>query len=300
MTSRLPARKREIGAHSGGGSVASLSLRAYSLLEEAIVTQQIAPGATVTEAQLSELIGMSRMPTREAVRRLARENLLTVLPKRGIVVQPIDAHAQLRLLETRREVERLLARLVARESNNAQKAALRELALRFEEAAAKADTLAFVHADKSFNELCLASCGNDFVVGAMSLMQGPSRRFWFQRSRDAEILVGSAALHAALAIAMASGDAEAAARASDRLLDSAELFARRAIEESHSAALYRTLVEFFYGTFPRRSCSSTHRPKPAMHTSYLSTFRNVRFRASRIKEYAEPSHCFFISLFSWS
>ncbi len=234
MDNRLPARKRETDAHDGGGSAVPLSLRAYRLLEEAIVTQQIAPGAIVTEAQLSELIGMSRMPTREAVWRLTCENLLIVLPKRGIVVRPIDVHAQLRLLATRREVERLLARLVARESTDVQKAALRELASGFEEAAAKADTLAFVHADKAFNELCLASCGNDFVVDAMRLMQGPSRRFWFQRSRDTEILIESAALHAALATAMASGDAEAAARASGRLLDSAERVAYRAIDESHS------------------------------------------------------------------
>jgi DNA-binding GntR family transcriptional regulator len=234
MTIRRPVRTLP-DAHRGGGSAASLTLCAYRLLEEAIVTQQIAPGSTVTEAQLSELIGMSRMPTREAVRRLARENLLAVLPKRGIVVRPIDAHAQLRLLETRREVERLLARIVARESSEAQKATLRDLAARFEAAAHSADTLAFVHADKSFNELCLASCANEFVNDAMRLMQGPSRRFWFQRSRDAEILLESAGLHAALALAMASGDAEAAARASDRLLDSAERFARRAIEESHHA-----------------------------------------------------------------
>src|SRR5579863_5033503 len=124
MTTRRPARTHS-DAHRGGGSAASLTLRAYRLLEEAIVTQQIGPGSTVTEAQLSELIGMSRMPTREAVRRLERENLLVVLPKRGIVVRPVDAHAQLRLLETRREIERLLARLVARESDDAQKAALR-------------------------------------------------------------------------------------------------------------------------------------------------------------------------------
>jgi DNA-binding GntR family transcriptional regulator len=234
MTPRRPVRTLP-EAHRGGGSAASLTLRAYRLLEEAIVTQQIAPGSTVTEAQLSELIGMSRMPTREAVRRLARENLLVVLPKRGIVVRPIDAHAQLRLLEMRREVERLLARLVARESSGAQKAALRELATHFSAAAQHADTLAFVHADKSFNELCLASCKNDFVIDAMRLMQGPSRRFWFQRSRDAEILVESASLHATLALAMASGDADAAARASDRLLDSAERFARRAIEEADGA-----------------------------------------------------------------
>lgn len=69
MTTRRPVRTLP-DAHRGGGSAASMTLRAYRLLEEAIVTQQIAPGSSVTEAQLGELIGMSRMPTREAVRRL--------------------------------------------------------------------------------------------------------------------------------------------------------------------------------------------------------------------------------------
>ena len=97
----------------------------------------------------------------------------------------------------------------------------------------------FVHTDKLFNELCLSTCGNEFVVDTMRLMQGPSRRFWFQRSRDAEILVESATLHAALAAAIAEGDPDVAAHASDRLLDSAERFARRAIEEAGDALAVR-------------------------------------------------------------
>ncbi|CAN7617369.1 GntR family transcriptional regulator [Caballeronia sp. LjRoot29] len=234
-----PMRDPSIGDRVTVRSDASLSQSAYELLEEAIVTQQVAPGSSVSEAQLSELIGMSRMPTREAVRRLARENLLEVRPKCGITIRLIDPNVQLRLLETRREVERLMVRLIARECDAAAKATLRALSADFETAAIRSDVLLFVHADKSFNELCLSICGNEFVVGAMRLMQGPSRRFWFQRSRDAEILVESATLHAALAAAIASGDPDAAAHASDRLLDSAERFARRATEETGDALSVR-------------------------------------------------------------
>ncbi|TDV19647.1 GntR family transcriptional regulator [Paraburkholderia caballeronis] len=213
----------------------TLATQAYRLLEEAIVTQQVAPGATVTEAQLSDLIGMSRMPTREAVRRLARENLLEVRPKRGIVICTIDALTQKRLLAMRREVERLLAQLAARECGDAQRATLHELAAAFEEAAANSDTLRFVHADKVFNELCLAVCGNEFVVDAIRLLQGPSRRFWFQRSRDPQVLAVSASRHAVLARAIASGDAAAAAAASDRLIDFGEELAQRALERENAA-----------------------------------------------------------------
>lgn len=226
-----PGKSRN-GADAAGraGQHDTLATRAYRLLEEAIVTQRIAPGATVSEAQLSELIGMSRMPTREAVRRLERENLLEVRPKRGIVVRTVDPQTQLRLLAMRREVERLLARLAARECDDEHRAKLVDLAAEFEKAAQGADPLCFVHADKAFNELCLAACSNEFVVDTIRLLQGPSRRFWFQRSRDIQVLTGSACCHAALARAIASGDPDAAAAASDRLIDFGERLARHALE----------------------------------------------------------------------
>ncbi|WP_438390517.1 GntR family transcriptional regulator [Caballeronia sp. DA-9] len=217
----------------------SHSERAYRLLEEVIVTQKVAPGSIVSEAHLSELIGMGRMPTREAVRRLARENLLEVRPKYGVVIHRIDPDVQLRLLAIRREVERLMVRLVVRECDAAINAAFDDLARDFQAAAQRRDIRLFVHADKIFNELCLQTCGNEFVVDAMRLMQGPSRRFWFQRARDTEILVETASLHAALAAAIAQGEPDTAIQASDRLLDSAEQFARRAIEQAMDTVAVR-------------------------------------------------------------
>ena len=79
-----------------------------------IVTLQLRPGVAVSEAALSERLGIGRTPIREALQRLAREHLIVVLPQRGNLVSQIDVRKQLRLLETRREVERLIARCAAR------------------------------------------------------------------------------------------------------------------------------------------------------------------------------------------
>lgn len=212
----------------------SLADIAYRRLEEAIVTLRIAPGEVVSEAALSELIGLGRMPTREAVRRLERENLLSVLPKRGILISHIDPVVQLRLLAVRREVERLMVRLAARDASTPERTQFRQLGARFRQAAQTGDSVLFVQSDKTFNELCLSTARNEFVTDAMRLMQGLSRRFWFNHSRRADVLAETARLHAAVAQAIASGDAQGAADACDRLLDSADRFARQATQDGES------------------------------------------------------------------
>src|SRR5580698_7581353 len=85
----------------------TLTERAWRALEEEIVTLRIPPGSVVSEAGLSARLGLGRTPVREALQRLANEGLVQILPRRGIIVTEIDVAAQLRLLEVRREIERL-------------------------------------------------------------------------------------------------------------------------------------------------------------------------------------------------
>src|ERR1700733_1598478 len=92
----------------------TLTEKAYRALEEEIVTLRIPPGTLVSEAILSRRLGVGRTPVREALQRLAREWLVVIMPRRGIVVSDIDPVRQLRLLEARREVERFLAHSAAR------------------------------------------------------------------------------------------------------------------------------------------------------------------------------------------
>src|SRR2546427_13045866 len=61
----------------------SQSEEAYQRILERIVRLEMAPGSVVNEARLREELGIGRTPIREALQRLARENLVRSIPHRG-------------------------------------------------------------------------------------------------------------------------------------------------------------------------------------------------------------------------
>ncbi|MDI3308148.1 MAG: GntR family transcriptional regulator [Acetobacteraceae bacterium] len=211
----------------------TLTERAYRALEEAIVTLALDPGEVVSEAQLSARLGIGRTPIREALQRLARERLVRILPRRGIVVAGVDVREQLRLLEVRREIERLCARAAARRADAAQRAQFRAIAEGMDRAAATNDETAFLRLDRALNLLVLEAARNEFAAAAMTLMHGLSRRFWFIHWRRSADLPQAAQVHANLARTIAEGRPDEAAAASDRLLDYIESFTRATLNPDH-------------------------------------------------------------------
>jgi DNA-binding GntR family transcriptional regulator len=207
----------------------TLTDKAYTYLEELIVTLQLPPGAAVSEAMLSRRLGIGRTPIREALQRLARERLVTILPRRGVIVSDINVKSQLRLLEVRREVERLVARSAARRASAEERRQFAEIAEHFEKSARQNDDTTFMRVDRAFNELCVAAARNEFAAGAMGLMQALSRRFWYHHYKQAADLPETAKLHADIARAIAAADESAAAAATDRLLDKIESFTRATV-----------------------------------------------------------------------
>lgn len=204
----------------------SLTERAYQQLEEMIVTLQLPPGSAVSETTLSQRLGIGRTPIREALQRLARERLVTILPRRGIIVSEINVKSQLRLLEVRREVERLVAKSAARRATPEERAGFSELARRFEKSAKSNDDVAFMRVDREFNELSVAAARNEFAAGAMSLMHSLSRRFWYIHYKQAADMPLIAKLHADIARSIAAGDETAAGKAMDKLLGTVAQFTR--------------------------------------------------------------------------
>jgi DNA-binding GntR family transcriptional regulator len=207
----------------------SLTDRAYGELEELIVTLRLAPGSAVSEAELSQRLGIGRTPIREALQRLARERLVSILPRRGIIVSEINVKAQLRLLEVRREVERLVARSAARRATPDERARFAQIAKEFGKSARGNDEVAFIRVDREFNDLSVAAARNEFAAGAMGLMHALSRRFWFLHYRQAADMPQTAKLHADIARAIAAADEDAASKAIDRLIDSIEAFTRATV-----------------------------------------------------------------------
>src|SRR6202023_2707168 len=207
----------------------TLSEQAYRLIEEQIVTLRLKPGEILSEQMLSATCGIGRTPIREALQRLAREGLVLILPRKGILVSDLNPRHQLLLLEVRRELERLLSRAGAERATPEQREKMLEIARGMDAAAKTNDDIAFMRLDRELNELMIEAAHNAYAARSMKLLQGLSRRFWYMHYREAADLPLCARLHANEARAIARGDSEAAARASDKLMDYVESFTRATV-----------------------------------------------------------------------
>src|SRR5205085_4343275 len=111
----------------------------------------------------------------------------------------------------------------------AQRKRLSRVAQGMELAAKTNDDIAFMRLDRELNGLMIEAAHNDYAARSMKLLQGLSRRFWYMHYRQAADLPLCARLHANQARAIAKGEADAAARASDKLLDYVENFTRETL-----------------------------------------------------------------------
>ncbi len=218
-TLRPPRRSAATGPET-------LTDQAYRQIEEQIVTLQLKPGDVLSEQMLSATFGIGRTPVREALQRLAQEGLVIILPRKGILVSDLNPRHQLLVLEVRRELERLLSRTGAERATKEQRGRLQDIARGMDRAAKSSDDIAFMRLDRELNRLMVDAAHNRYAARSMKLLQGLSRRFWYMHYRQAADLPLCARLHANQARAIALGHADAAARASDKLLDYVENFTR--------------------------------------------------------------------------
>jgi len=79
--------------------------KAYSVLRNAIVCNDLKPGSPLSEGSLSERLGISRTPIREALKRLQDESLVRIVPRRGAFVSDISAEDIVQIYQLREAVE---------------------------------------------------------------------------------------------------------------------------------------------------------------------------------------------------
>jgi DNA-binding GntR family transcriptional regulator len=207
----------------------SLSDQAFGALEEMIVTLKLPPGSLWSEATLSESVGIGRTPVREAVQRLAEYHLVVIIKRHGIRIAEVNEQEQLLVLETRRELERLITTWAARRASVEDKKTLAAMAQALLKAGKAGDVFEMLRqyfVAKTFTANC---AGNRFSAQAIAPLYTLSRRFYFMHHKELNDLPEVARLHAELLRAIATGDEAAAAVACDRQIDYAASFAKRII-----------------------------------------------------------------------
>jgi DNA-binding GntR family transcriptional regulator len=154
----------------------SLAAGAYEVLLHAIVTGTLAPGSRIRDGELAAELQISRMPVREALKRLESEGLVETVPNRETRVAPIRAEraaqafpviAALQALGTRLGVPALSAaddeRMTSLDRDRAR--ALRE-----------GDVIAAIELDDAFHGVLLAAARNDELIRALERLMPQIRR----------------------------------------------------------------------------------------------------------------------------
>jgi DNA-binding GntR family transcriptional regulator len=97
----------------------SASPRARSLpdqiaewLSDEILREELAPGERITETAVAERFGVSRGPVRDAFKLLEQDGLVTILPRRGVVVTRLDEHDIAEIFQIRAVLGGLAAKLM--------------------------------------------------------------------------------------------------------------------------------------------------------------------------------------------
>ena len=155
----------------------SLADKAYHAIRGLIVSLELAPGALIDERELIERLGIGRTPVREALRRLAQEQLVEVYPRRGMFVTPVDARALARLSEVRAVLEPEAARLAAERATDADRD---ELALVLSELERRCDGggSELIDLDERIHRAVYRAAHNDLLETTLEQYYTLALRIW--------------------------------------------------------------------------------------------------------------------------
>ncbi len=192
----------------------SASDRAYDWTRSKILDGSFSGGSMISESDVSEPLGISRTPVREAFLRLEHDGTLKVYPKRGALIVPITAKDMRDVLEARLLVEPWAVSVVASSGGRESLVeTLRALLDRQRHAVGPRRVFEYQEADRLFHEAIVAATENQILD------------VFYQSLRDRQLRMGAAALakhherhgsivdeHQQIAAAIARGDGETAAR----------------------------------------------------------------------------------------
>lgn len=182
-----------------------LSNRAYEAIRDLIVTLKLPPGALIDERRLIESLGIGRTPVREALRRLAQEQLVEVFPRRGMFVTGVDVRDLARISEVRQALEPAAARLAAERATDAERDELRALLTEI----GTDDGL--IELDERIHRAVYRAAHNELMATTLGQYYVLALRIWMIALDRAHGLHEAVDAHRGLLRAIVDGDGERAA-----------------------------------------------------------------------------------------
>jgi DNA-binding GntR family transcriptional regulator len=190
----------------------SRSEAAYRTIKEKIVTLQLLPAGLINEAELMVELGLGRTPIREALQRLALENLVVILPRRGTIIADLNMSDLQKIFEVRLELEVYAAQLAAERATPAQIAEMEVLFAGADEIIHSGDHHQLIHLDHQAHRMLAQAAQNEFLEETLERLYTHVLRLWYVSLHKINGLAEAIEEHRDIIQAIKVGDGQRAAQ----------------------------------------------------------------------------------------
>lgn len=182
----------------------------YEELKRQILIGEIPPGTRMMEVELADVMGVSRTPVREAIRKLEKEGLVTLEPRKGAYASNISIKDMVDVLEVRQGLEAMAAAIAAGRIDDQQKNELLEVIEKYRVAVEAENIEEMIKYDEIFHSTIVSISGNKTLMQIFSTVQELALRFRYIYYDDFNRYENMPREHKLIEEAIMSGDADAA------------------------------------------------------------------------------------------
>jgi DNA-binding GntR family transcriptional regulator len=175
-----------------------------------IIDLRLQPGMMVDELSLAAEIGLGRTPVHEAVARLVVDRLVTVLPRRGLMIAPIGLEQVREIFEAREAIECGNAYFAAQHASEEELEEFGRLVEAAEDAREETNVLRFLDDDQLIHRFLAHMVRNSFLMDAADRVLLHNLRFWRFYFTTRRAQAGTLVSHRPLLVALKQRDAQKA------------------------------------------------------------------------------------------
>ncbi len=189
-------------------------------VRDMIIEGRLEPGQRINEGQIGAQLGVSRTPMREAIKTLASEGLVEILPAKGAVVRKFSARDLYQVLEVLKALEQLGGQIACAEASDETIAAIHALHRRMLELYATRERLEYFKLNQAIHSAMVAASGNQVLLEMHGTLQSRIKRLRFIGNEGPEKWAGVVAEHEEMMAALLKRDAPALSAAIGKHMES--------------------------------------------------------------------------------
>ncbi|WP_430397595.1 GntR family transcriptional regulator [Ferrovibrio sp.] len=194
----------------------SLHEEIVTRLRDLIIEGRLPPGVRINEVAVGKLLQVSRTPLREAIKRLASEGLIELVPTRGAVVRTFTAKDVEDILAVLSALEQLAARQICAHASDAEIGQICALHDAMMERYAARDRLAYFKLNQEIHSTIVELTGNQTLAKTHGSLQACIRRIRFVGNERPDKWASAVAEHEEMVAALRARDGERLAGILDR------------------------------------------------------------------------------------